>query len=193
MESSATPADTESPSHEVSDQTATQLATAKARLSSCQSEIRRLSLMRCRRAVARHRLGTELKLVVPWLRLRERIPEAFWRAFVVIIGTSILVAIAFLATRNTSGTTAAIGVTTAGAASILTLLVFFPPDSLLDRRRLVLAQVTASVEYEHQNVCSQLDYLRQRRDIVRSQLKLLSTAKRAQSPSNPGDSTSTES
>ncbi|MFP6701756.1 MAG: hypothetical protein VB861_08420, partial [Planctomycetaceae bacterium] len=44
---------------------------------------------------------------------------------------------------------------------------------LLHRRRLVLSQVTASADYEHQNVCSQLDFLRQRHDAVKKQLQLM--------------------
>ena len=59
------------------------------------------------------------------------------------------------------------------AAATFTLLVLLPTDALLDRRRLVLSQVVASADYEQQNVCSQLDFLRQRRDAAKKQLKLM--------------------
>ena len=150
-----------------------QLSTARSRLASCHQEIRRLRGMRWRRAWTRGRVNGELKLMLPLLRLRERIPDAFWRTFVLVIGTSAFVAVAFLATRNASYTTTAVGATAAIAASAITLLVLLPTDSLLDRRRLVLSQVAASADYEHQNVCSQLQFLRQRRDTVQSQLKLM--------------------
>ena len=107
------------------------------------------------------------------LQLRDWIPDAFWRIFVLIIGTSALVAIAFLLTRHTAYTATAVGSIAAAAAAALTLVVFLPPDGSLNRRRLILSQVAASIDYEHQNVCSQLDFLRQRRDTVQSQLKFI--------------------
>ena len=160
-------------SGDVVDATGDQLTTARARLASCHQEIRRLGTMRRRRAWTRGRANGELKLLLPLLRLRERIPDAFWRTFVLVIGTSIFVAVAFLATRHVSYTTTAVGATTAIAATAFTLLVLLPTDALLDRRRLVLSQVAASADYEHQNVCSQLRFLCQRRDTVQSQLKLM--------------------
>ncbi len=150
-----------------------QAATARARLTSCLNEIRRLRGMKWRRAWTRNRINGELKLMLPLLRLRERIPDMFWRIFVLVIGTSVFVAIAFLATRHATNTAHVVGTTATIAAATFTLLVLLPTDALLHRRRLVLSQVTASADYEHQNVCSQLDFLRQRRDAVKKQLKLL--------------------
>jgi hypothetical protein len=115
----------------------------------------------------------ELKLVLPLLRLREQIPDVFWRTFVLIIGTSLFVAIAFLATRQSPSTATAVTTTAVIAGCLFTLLVLLPTDSLLDRRRLVLSQVAASADYEYQNVCSQLQFLIQRRDTIQSQLALL--------------------
>ena len=173
----------------VVDATGDQLNTARARLASCHQEIRRLRAMRRRRAWTRGRVNSELKLMLPLLRLRERIPDAFWRTFVLVIGTSIFVAVAFLATRHVAYTTTAVGATAAIAATAFTLLVHLPTDVLLDRRRLVLSQVAASADYEHQNVCSQLRFLSQRRDTVQSQLKLmqqkLEDAKRGWTVPNP--------
>ena len=90
-----------------------------------------------------------------------------------VIGTSSFIAIAFLATRHATNTANVVGTTATIAAATFTLLVLLPTDALLNRRRLVLSQVTASADYEHQNVCSQLDFLRQRRDAVNKQLKLM--------------------
>jgi hypothetical protein len=160
-------------SEAVVDATGDRLTTARSRLASCHQEIRRLRGMRWRRAWTRGRVNSELKLVLPLLRLRERIPDAFWRIFVLVIGTSAFVAVAFLATRDTYYTSTAVGAAAALAAAAFTLLVLLPTDSLLDRRRLVLSQVASSEDYEHQNVCSQLRFLCQRRDTVRSQLKLM--------------------
>ena len=150
-----------------------QLATARGRLESCRSEIQRLNKMKRWRAVTRCRVNRELRLVVRLLQLRDWIPDAFWRIFVLIIGTSALVAIAFLLTRHTAYTATSVGSIAAAAAAVLTLVVFLPPDGSLNRRRLVLSQVAASIDHEHQNVCSQLDFLYQRRDTVRSQLKFI--------------------
>ena len=149
------------------------LATARGRLESCRAEIQRLSRMKRRRAVTRCRVNRELRLVVRLLQLRDRISDAFWRTFVLIIGTSVLVAVAFVASRHTAYTATAVGGAGAVAAVALTLIVFLPPDGSLNRRRLILSQVAASIDYEHQNVCSQLDFLRQRRDTVQSQLKFI--------------------
>jgi hypothetical protein len=149
------------------------LAVARGRLKSCRAEIQRLSRMKRRRTVTRCRVNRELRLVVRLLQLRDRIADAFWRTFVLIIGTSVLVAVAFLASRHTPYTATAVGGAGVVAAVALTLVVFFPPDGSLNRRRLVLSQVAASIDYEHQNVCSQLDFLRQRRDTVQSQLKFI--------------------
>ena len=157
----------------VAEPTGDQLITARARLASCHAEIRRLRRMRWRRAWTRGRVNCELRLLLPLLRLRERIPDAFWRTFLLVIGTSIFVAIAFLATRHSSFTTTAVGSTAAITAATITLLVLLPTDGLLDQRRLVLSQVAASADYEHQNVCSQLQFLFLRRDTVERQLKLL--------------------
>ena len=155
------------------DSTDDQLATARARLASCREEIRRLSSMKRRRALTRGRMNGELKLVLPLLRLREQIPDMFWRTFVLIIGSSLLVAIAFLATRQSSFMATAVTATAVVAGCLFTILVLLPTDSLLDRRRLVLSQVAASADYEYQNVCSQLQFLTQRRDTIQSQLALL--------------------
>lgn len=155
------------------DSTDGQLTTARARLASCREEIRRLRSMRRRRAWTRGRMNGELKLVLPLLRLREQIPDVFWRTFVLIIGTSLFVAIAFLATRQSASTATAVTATAVVAGCLFTLLVLLPTDSLLDRRRLVLSQVAASADYEYQNVCSQLQFLIQRRDTIQSQLALL--------------------
>ena len=122
--------------------------------------------MKRRRTVTRCRVNRELRLVVRLLQVRDRISDVFWRTFVLIIGTSVLVAVTFLATRHTPHTATAVGGAGAVAAVALTLVVFLPPDGSLNRRRLVLSQVAASIDYEHQNVCSQLDFLRQRRDTV---------------------------
>ena len=157
----------------VADTTGDQLITARARLASCHAEIRRLRRMRWRRAWTRGRVNCELRLLLPLLRLRERIPDAFWRTFVLVIGTSVFVAIAFLATRHSSYTRTAVGGTAAIAAATITLVILLPTDGLLDRRRLVLSQVAASADYEHQNICSQLQFLCQRRDTIQRQLKLL--------------------
>jgi hypothetical protein len=118
-------------------------------------------------------MNSELKLVQPLLRLRERIPDAFWRTFVLVIGTSIFVAVAFLATRHSSYTRPVVGGTAAIAAATITLMILLPTDGLLDRRRLVLSQVAASADYEHQNICSQLQFLCQRRDTIQQQLELI--------------------
>lgn len=150
-----------------------QADTARARLTSCLIEIRRLRGMKWRRAWTRSRINGELKLMLPLLRLRERIPDIFWRIFVLVIGTSAFVAIAFLATRHATTTAQVVATTATIAAAAFTLLVLLPTDALLHRRRLVLSQVAASADYEHQNVCSQLDFLRQRRDAVKKQLKLM--------------------
>jgi len=129
--------------------------------------------MNRRRTVTRCRVNRELRLVVRLLQVRDRISDVFWRTFVLIIGTSVLVAVTFLATRHTPHTATAVGGAGAVAAVALTLIVFLPPDGSLNRRRLVLSQVAASIDYEHQNVCSQLDFLRQRRDTVQTQLKFI--------------------
>ena len=157
----------------VAEPTDDQLITARARLASCHAEIRRLRRMRWRRAWTRGRINCELRLMLPLLRLRERIPDAFWRTFVLVIGTSIFVAIAFLATRDSTFTATAVGSTAAITAATITLLVLLPTDGLLNQRRLVLSQVAASADYEHQNVSSQLQFLFLRRDTVERQLKLL--------------------
>ena len=129
--------------------------------------------MKRRRTVTRCRATRELRLVVRLLQVRDRISDVFWRTFVLIIGTSVLVAVTFLATRHTPHTATAVGGAGAVAAVALTLIVFLPPDGSLNRRRLVLSQVAASIDYEHQNVCSQLDILRHRRDTVQTQLKFI--------------------
>ncbi|MEC9009055.1 MAG: hypothetical protein VX877_07325 [Planctomycetota bacterium] len=165
------------------DSTDAQLTTARARLASCREEIQRLRSMRRQRAWTRGRMNGELKLVLPLLRLREQIPDVFWRTFVLIIGTSLFVAIAFLATRQSSSTATAVTATAVVAGCLFTLLVLLPTDSLLDRRRLVLSQVAASADYEYQNVCSQLQFLIQRRDTIQSQLALLG---QRPSQANPG-------
>lgn len=157
----------------VADITGDQLTTATARLTSCHEEIHRLRGMKRRRAWTRGRVNWELRLLLPLLRVRERIPDAFWRTFVLVIGTSIFVAVSFLVTRNSSFTATSVGITAAITATTFTLLVLVPSDGLLDRRRLTLSQVAASADHEHQNLCSQLQFLMLRRDTVASQLKLL--------------------
>ena len=101
------------------DSTDAQLTTARARLASCREEIRRLRSMRRRRAWTRGRMNGELKLVLPLLRLREQIPDVFWRTFVLIIGTSLFVAIAFLATRQSASTATAVTATAVVATRTL--------------------------------------------------------------------------
>ena len=119
----------------VADITGDQLTTATARLTSCREEIHRLRGMKRRRAWTRGRVNWELRLLLPLLRVREQIPDAFWRTFVLVIGTSIFVAVSFLVTRNSSFTATAVGITAAITATAFTLLLLVPSDGLLDRRR----------------------------------------------------------
>lgn len=143
------------------------------RLASCRSEIRRLTGMKRRQWISGRRGGLELKAIVRWLRLREAIADTFWRTFSLIIGSSCVIAATSVATLGTTFQLPVVTIAAVTATITIAVLVFWPPDGMLDRRRLVLSQLVASANHEYQNICSQLDVLHHRRDTVHQRLSTI--------------------
>ncbi|MBQ16756.1 MAG: hypothetical protein CMJ65_06485 [Planctomycetaceae bacterium] len=149
------------------------LTAMQDRLASCRSEIQRLTGLKRRRWINGCRGGIELKTLVPWLRFRAAIVDTFWRTFSLVVGSSCMVAVVFIVTRETAFQFPVVLLAGVTALSMITLLVFWPPDTILDQRRLVLSQSVASADNEHQNLCSQLEVLYRRHDSVQQRLSMM--------------------
>ena len=108
-------------------------------------------------------------------------PDTFWRAFVLVIGTSLVVATVFLATRNTT----AMGVAAAITFIPLSLLMFWPTDQMLDLRRQILAHVIASANHEHQVVSGLIEVTQRRHDLLHDRHRLLKQQPPPPSPPPP--------
>lgn len=143
------------------------VAVTWTRLSGSRAELVRLKRLRRRQQRIIRRNSAVLPVITPYLRLRETIPEIFWRVFVVLIGSSCLTAIAVVLTFNitTALTTAGVGV------GMFTVLLLCPPDSVLLRRQRICAQVKASAHNEHQNISGQLDVARRRYETIRDRFQ----------------------
>ncbi|MFP6770300.1 MAG: hypothetical protein VB859_19140 [Planctomycetaceae bacterium] len=149
------------------------LTAMQDRLASCRSEIQRLTGLKRRRWINGCRGEIELKTLVPWLRFRATIADTFWRTFSLVIGSSCVVAVMFIVTRETAFQLPVVLLAAVTALTMITLLLFWPPDAMLDQRRLVLSQSVASADNEHQNLCSQLDVLYRRHDSVQQRLSMM--------------------
>ena len=148
--------------------------------------------MRRRQKRVIRRTSILLGVITRYLRIRETIPEMFWRAFVLLIGSSLLAAIAVVITFSTTTSLTAAGVT----ASILALLLFCPPDAILLRQQRICAQVNASAINEHQNVDAQLDVAHRRYETVRgrfTQARQARVSSPASEPQQPGSTPEGES